>query len=178
MVPSTVTNHWIKQKPFIYSQLNVKTALFQSIQFIISTQFKCQNCSISNITLFSSIWPIDTTLSCATISGYCGPRNDGNEGVLLFPQISSVTGTSPLDFLVSYTGHLLGESYPSAEIQLVYSTSAADWTKYELGGIPVASVLDCYIVISEFEPQLCDYVRFQANFLGLILAALSQLACG
>ena len=28
---------------------------------------------------------------------------------------------------VSYPGHSLGESYPSAEVQSVYSTAAADW---------------------------------------------------
>ena len=33
---------------FVYTQLNVKTALFQPIQFSISTQFKCQNSSILN----------------------------------------------------------------------------------------------------------------------------------
>ena len=38
---------------FVYKQLNVKTVLFQTIQFSISTQF-------------SSVWPIDRTLSGAT----------------------------------------------------------------------------------------------------------------
>ena len=33
---------------FAYTQLNVKTVLLQTIQFSISTQFKCQNSSISN----------------------------------------------------------------------------------------------------------------------------------
>ena len=33
---------------FVYSQLNVKTVLFQTFQFGISTQYKCQNSSISN----------------------------------------------------------------------------------------------------------------------------------
>ena len=30
---------------------------------------------------------------------------------------------------MSYPGHLLGESYPSAEIQLVYSAAPANWAK-------------------------------------------------
>ena len=47
----------------------------------------------------------------------------GNEGALCIPQSSSITGTSPSDCLVSYPGHSLGESYPSAEVQLVYSTA-------------------------------------------------------
>ena len=31
-----------------YTELNVKTVQFRTIQFSISTQFKCQNCPISN----------------------------------------------------------------------------------------------------------------------------------
>ena len=39
----------------------------------------------------------------------------------------SITGTSPSDCLVSYTGHSLWwESYPSAEKQSLYSTAPAD----------------------------------------------------
>ena len=49
-----------------------KTALFQTIQFSISTQF-------------SSIWPIDRTLSRATIPGLSRPGSNGNEGVLRIP---------------------------------------------------------------------------------------------
>ena len=33
------------------------------------------------------------------------------------------------DCLVSYSGHSLGESYPCAEKQSVYSTAPADWAK-------------------------------------------------
>ena len=62
----------------------------------------------------SSIWPIERTLFGATTPGQSGPRSIGNEGVLYFPQSSSITGTSPSDCLVSYPGHWLGEgSYPS-----------------------------------------------------------------
>ena len=60
----------------------------------------------------SSIWPIDRILSGATTPDYSGPESDGNEGVLRIPQSYSITGTSPLDCLVSYPGHSLqGESY-------------------------------------------------------------------
>ena len=67
-------------KQFYYEQfnlaevrsLNEKIVLFQTIQFIISIQF-------------SSIWPIDRTLSSATIPGQSGPGSDGNEGVLRIP---------------------------------------------------------------------------------------------
>ena len=48
------------------------------------------------------------TLSGATTMGQIGPGSNGNEGVLCIPQSSSITGTSPSDCLVSYTGHSLG----------------------------------------------------------------------
>ena len=81
-------------------------------------------------TQFVSIWPIDMTLSSATTSGQSGPVSDGNEGVLHIPHSSSITGTSPLDCLVSYPVHSLRPgSYPSAEMQLVYSIAPADWAK-------------------------------------------------
>ena len=50
----------------------------------------------------------------------------GNKRVLRIPHSSSLTGTSPSDYLVSYPGHLLEEYYPSAEMQSVYSTAPAD----------------------------------------------------
>ena len=95
-----------------------KTVLFQTIQFSISTQFRCQNSSISSIsTQFSSIWPIDRTLSSATTPSQSGPASNGNEAVLRIPQSSSITGTSPCDCLVSYPGNLLGESYSRCILQ-------------------------------------------------------------
>ena len=50
---------------------------------------------------FSSIWPIDRTLSGATTPGQSGPRSDGNERVLCIPQSSSITGTSLPDYIWS-----------------------------------------------------------------------------
>ena len=67
------------------------------------------------------------TLSGATTPGQSGPGSHGNDGVLCIPQSSSITGVSPSDCLVSYPGHSSGESYPSAEMQKVYSTAPANW---------------------------------------------------
>ena len=58
-----------------------------------------------------------------------GTECDGNEGILGIPQSSSITGASPSDRFVSYPGHSLGESYPSAEMQSVYSTAPVDKAK-------------------------------------------------
>ena len=74
----------------------------------------------------SSIWPIDRTLSGATTPGQSEPRSNHNEGVLCIPQSSSITEASPSDSLVSYPGHLLGESDPNAEMQSEYSAESAD----------------------------------------------------
>ena len=73
----------------------------------------------------SSIWPIDRTLSGATTPGQSGPGSDVNEGVLYILQSSSITGTSPSDYLVSYIRTLVGggASYPSAEMLSVYSAA-------------------------------------------------------
>ena len=79
---------------FVFTQLNVKLVLFLTIQFCIITQF-------------SSIWPIDRTLSCATTPDQSGPKSDGNEGILHIPQSSSIIEASPSDCLASYPGVVL-----------------------------------------------------------------------
>ena len=55
-------------------------------------------------------------LSGATTPSQSGSGGDSNEGVLCIPQNASITGISPSDCLVSYPGHSLGGSYPSAEV--------------------------------------------------------------
>ena len=102
-----------KQLNVKINQLNVKTVLFQTTQFSISTPF-------------SSHWPIDRTLSRATTLSQGGPGSDGYKEVLCIPQSSSNTGATPSDCLVSYPGNSLGESYPSADVQSVYSIAPAD----------------------------------------------------
>ena len=71
--------------------------------------------------------PIDKTLSGATTLGQGGPGSEGNEEVLCISQSCSITEASPSDCLVSFPGHSLGESYPFAEIQSVYSAAPTDW---------------------------------------------------
>ena len=73
-----------------------------------------------------SIWPINRTLLDVTTQGQNGPGSDVNEGVFHIPQSSSITGALLSDCLMSYPGHLLGESHLSAEIHLVYSIALAD----------------------------------------------------
>ena len=75
----------------------------------------------------SSLWPIGRTLSSAIILGQSGPGSDGNEGTLSIPPNPGITGASPSYYLVSYPGHSLRVSYPSAEMQSVYSVAPDDW---------------------------------------------------
>ena len=97
---------YLMPNPFSYKNnlelvrsLNLKTVLFQAIQFSIGTQF-------------SSVWPIDKTLCGATTPSDSGPGSDGNKGVFRIPQSSSITRTSPSDCLVSYSGHSWGSLTP------------------------------------------------------------------
>ena len=72
----------------------------------------------------SSIWPIDRTLSGVTTLSQSEPGSDGNKGLLCIPQMSSITGVSLSDYLISYPWHLSwGVSYPFAEMQSVYSAA-------------------------------------------------------
>ena len=97
--------------------LNVKTVLSQTIQFSISTQF-------------SSIRPIDRTLSGATILGQSEPGSNGNEGLLRIRQRPSISGISPSDCVMSYPGHSLKGSYPSTVKQSVYSITPKPTGQY------------------------------------------------
>ena len=87
---------------------------------------------------FSAQWfflvflPIDRALSGATIPDQSGSGSNGNEGVLYISQRSSIIGNLPSDCSVSYPGYSLGRSYPSAEVQSVYSTAPADWAIHKV----------------------------------------------
>ena len=80
---------------FCLHSVDVKTLLFQAIQFRIRAYF-------------NSIWPIDRILSCATTLGQTESGSDGNESVLCIPLSSWITRASPSDCLMSYPGHSLG----------------------------------------------------------------------
>ena len=62
-------------------------------------------------------------------------NNNGNEGVLYISQISKF-GALPSDSLTSSLGHQLvvvGGSYSSAEMQLIYSIGLANWAYFPKG---------------------------------------------
>ena len=71
-----------------------------------------------------SIWPIDSILLGATISGQSRPESDGSDGVLRIPKSFSVRLCSVISrILVAEVG-----SYLSADMRSVYSTATAEWT--------------------------------------------------
>ncbi len=112
-----------------------KTVLFQVIPFGKSTQF-------------SSIWLIDRILSGATTPGQSGSGSDGNKEVLCIPQSSSITEASSSDCLVSYTGHSLGKSYPSAEMQSVYSAAPTNRATYFWPFIKMSQLLKMTTILN------------------------------
>ena len=74
----------------------------------------------------SSPWFIDKTPSGATTLGKSGLGCNDNEGELSIIQISSITGASLSNCLMSYPGHLSGsESYPLCRdaVSIFYSPS-------------------------------------------------------
>ena len=92
--------------------LNVKIVPFQTIQLNTSTQF-------------SSIWPLNRTLSGVTTPSQIKPESDSNKDLLGIFQNSSIIEASWSDCLVSYPEHswVAGKSYSSAEM---HSTASAD----------------------------------------------------
>ena len=100
---------------------------------------------------FNSIQLINRTLSGATSPGKIRPASDGNKGVLCIPQTYRLTGTSPSDCLVSYPDTHWGVSYPSAEVQSLYSTASADWAikfKVLVESLMVTLTLACQLLVS------------------------------
>ena len=154
--------------------LYIYAVLFQTIEISIRIvvclhRVKCQNSYISTMQLskntqFSSIWSIEMTRSGVTTPGQGEPGSDGNKGILHIPQSSWILETSTSDSLVSYPGHSLEMSYPSAEMPLVYFAASAYSTTLGME-LLWTKVLDCVYDISEFELQLQLNVHLWAKTL-------------
>ena len=101
---------------YVQKQLNVKTVLFQVIQFCISTQFR-------------SICPIDRTLSGATSPGRVDLGAMAMKSASHSPKLQHYLNLPIRLFSVISRTIVVGGSYPSAEVRSVYSTAPADWAK-------------------------------------------------
>ena len=81
--------------------------------------------------MFCSIWSIYRTLSSATTPGQSGPGRNGNEGGTPHsPKLKDYWNLTIRLFSVIIRT-LVGGSYLSAEVQLVYSTAPADLASLE-----------------------------------------------
>ena len=69
------------------------------------------------------------TQSDATTPAQSIPENIGNAGELHLVQIT-MAESLPSERLMSYPALSLGGSYPSEEMQLVYSTTPVDWASH------------------------------------------------
>ena len=79
-------------------------------------------------TIVYSIWLIDRTLSGATTPGQSELGSNGNEEVLyIHLNLQCLSLTIWFFSVISRTLIEAGVSYPSTEIQLVYSTTPANW---------------------------------------------------
>ena len=58
------------------------------------------------------MWPIDGTLSGASIQVQSRPGSDGSEGILRISQSYDITEALSSDCFVSYAGHSLGSLTP------------------------------------------------------------------
>ena len=74
----------------------------------------------------NSLSPIDRTLSVTITAGQSRPQSNDNEWVFRISHSTSITEASPSDCFVSYAGHSVRESFPSADMQSVYSTTPTD----------------------------------------------------
>ena len=169
-----------------------KTVPFQRIQFSISTillwkTFLFQAIQLSQTILVQTI-QFSINMQLVLFKLLIGPyhvlpfwaRVDleamAMKGVLHIPPSSSIIGTPPSDWLVSYPGHSWGwGSYPSAEVQSVYSTAPANWTKDILGFM--TSTIVCYLMPNSIYIHIYFNYMICKHFVNKILKWAWALFC-
>ena len=137
-IKNSISNNSVLHK---YAVSMLKTVLFQTIQFSISTQF-------------SSIWPIERTLSSATTPGQSGPGSDSNEEVLRIPPNSSIIEASPSDCLMSYPGHSLGKVLPLCR-EAISGFYSPNWLSQVIARIPSFGQIKLFKHLQYLEPFNC-----------------------
>ena len=139
-----LTNNSIKYHLFVYTHLNDETVLFLTFKHksFVCTQFKFQNRPIDRA--LSGALASDSnegvlhiphsSRTWASLSDCLMSYPEHSFGVLSLCRdavdVFYSFGRLSWDGLVSYPGHSLmrvGASYPSAEMQSMYSTASADW---------------------------------------------------
>ena len=108
---------------FVYTQLNDQTVLFLTIRYGIHHVFAVG----LNVKQFYLTHRLDPTRCCHSGSEWTMEEWPWRAYPIF--QSSSITEGSSSDCWVSYLGYSYWVSYPSAEIQSVYSAAPADWAK-------------------------------------------------
>ena len=94
--------------------------------------------------------------------------NDGYEGVLRIPQSSSITGASPCNCLVSYTGHSLVGSYPlyKEAVGVFYSPSWLSKGLLLLSSLNHIEDIHCLVTefIFPFNIKTNNWINFNYEF--------------
>ena len=117
---------------------------------------------------------MERTLPVATTPGQSGTGSDGNEEILCIHQNSCITGTSPSESLMSYSGQSLREACPSAKKQAIHSKMIEEFYFKQFGlayvcSLNVTNVLFQAILFSictqTSSLSLIDWTQFGATFL-------------
>ena len=100
-----------------------KTVPLQAIQFNLSTQFKCKYSLILKKNIFQGI---DRPYQMLPFRAIVDLGAMAMKGCFAFPKLQNHCNLTIRLFSV-ISGHSVWGSYPSAEVQMVYSTGLADW---------------------------------------------------
>ena len=132
---------------FVYTELNVKIVLFQTIQFSIGTQF-------------SSIWSIDRTISVATTPVRVNRGAIAMKGFYPFPKPFALLEPHHWLFRLSW-----GKSNHSAEMQLIYSAAPCNSDSFCKCACAHACVCMCMCDLKWLESnKLLNKKRKNADF--------------
>ena len=103
---SSLIHIWLNKRDILCLHIFVRFGLWHINHwrlFNAKSIFIHINSSSSN----NSVWHTDRIISADTIPSQSGPGSDGNKGVPRISKSSSITGASPSDCLVSYSGYSL-----------------------------------------------------------------------
>ena len=74
------------------------------------------------------MWPIEGSLTGTTTLCQSGTGSNGNDGVLYIPQSSRTGAHIQMQFKIIFRTLVARKSYPSTEMESVYSKAPTDWS--------------------------------------------------
>ena len=125
-----------------------------------------------------SIWPIDRTLLGTTIPSQSRSGSNGNEEVIHILQISKVREIRRFNVI---SRKLVGwGSYPSEEMQSVYSTALANWATVVVNDIHFLlynaplEIIKSWFLLFRKKLMLYKKIRLRCNDLSVILCTYNN----